>query len=338
MNVLKKNCLVFFNYASLMTLFLFCWGLFMPRKITGVVVGFIILLSVLVACKGQTEADSPVLIRVDGREVTLNQFKQSFSKSLPKGQKLSEEERQELERSFLVQVIDRELSLAQADRMGLRVDAAEHEKAIEETRKDYPAGTFESMLREQGTNLREWSHELKKDLLIEKVVQQSVYSRLKVTEEEINEYYQKNTKEFNRPDQVRARQIVVSTEEEGQKVLGLLRQGEPFAEIAGKYSMSPDAEQGGDLGFFAKGEMPPEFEKAVFNLAVGRLSDLVKSEYGYHVFLVEEKRKAAHLALDEVRSEIQEILLSEKKGKAYQKWLRELRSQANIEMDWSLLK
>ncbi len=222
--------------------------------------------------------------------------------------------------------------------MKLKVDTAEHEKAIEETRKDYPAGTFESMLRERGTNLREWSSELKKDLLIEKVVQQAVYAKLNVSETEISEYYQQNARQFDRPDQVRARQIVVSTEEEGQKVLGLLRQGEPFADIAKKYSMSPDAEQGGDLGFFAKGEMPPEFEKAVFNLAVGRLSDLVKSEYGYHVFLVEEKRKAAHLTLDEVRLDIREVLLSEKKGEAYQKWLRNLRSQANIEMDWSLLK
>jgi peptidyl-prolyl cis-trans isomerase C len=102
--------------------------------------------------------------------------------------------------------------------------------------------------------------------------------------------------------------------------------------------MSPDAKKGGDLGFFAKGEMPPEFEKAVFSLPVGRLSDLVKSEYGYHVFLVEEKRKAAQLTLEEVRADIRETLLSEKKEQAYQTWLRDLRSQANIEMDWSLLK
>jgi len=310
----------------------------MLKKNVLLIISFMLLFPLLGACKSETEAPSPVLLRVDGREVTLEQFRDSFGKSLPQGQKLSEEERRELERSFLVQVIDRELSLAQADRMGLKVDNAEHERAIEDTRKEYPAGTFESMLRERETNLKDWSNELRKDLLIEKVVQKSVYSRLEVTPEEVENYYQQNIKEFDRPDQVRARQIVVSSEEEGQKVLGLLRQGEPFAKIAAQYSMSPDADQGGDLGFFAKGEMPPEFEKAVFNLPVGRLSDLVQSEYGYHVFLVEEKRKAARLTLDEVRDEIRETLLSEKKEKAYQEWLRELRSQATIEMDWSLLK
>lgn len=310
----------------------------MPKRISTHVLLVSLCLLLCGACQMQNESESPVLLRVDGREVTLEQFKQRFRKSLPQGQKLSEEERKEMERSFLVQVIDRELSLAQADRMGLKVDPAEHEKAIEETRKEYPAGTFETMLRERGTSLREWSTELKEDLLMEKVVQQSVYSRLEVTEEEIANYYKENIGEFNRPDQVRARQIVVATEEEGQKVLGLLRQGESFATVAREYSLSPDKDDGGNLGFFARGEMPPEFENAVFNLAVGRLSDLVKSEYGYHVFLVEEKRKAAQLSLDEVRSEIRDKLLSTKKEKAYQDWLRELRSQANIEMDWSLLK
>ncbi len=310
----------------------------MPHRIVAIFVTVALCLTVAVACQSKTENDSPVLLRVDGREVTLEQFKQRFSKSLPPGQKLSEDERQELERSFLVQVIDRELSLAQADRMGLKIDPAEHERAIEETRRDYPEGTFETMLRERGTNLREWSAELKEDLLMEKVVQQLVYSRIEASEEEVSRYYEENTREFDRPDQVRARQIVVATEEEGEKVLGLLRQGEPFAAVARKFSLSPDADQGGDLGFFSKGEMPPEFEKAVLGLAVGQLSDLVKSEYGYHVFLVEEKRKAARLTLDDVREEIRETLLSAKKEKAYQDWLRELRSQATIEMDWSLLK
>lgn len=310
----------------------------MLQKHAGKIIGFALLTLLLGACQSQSEDPSPVLLRVDGREVTLEQFRQSFGKSLPPGQKLSEEERDELERSFLVQVIDRELALAQADRLAIKVHPDEHKRAIEEARKEYPAGTFETMLREQGTSLKEWSSELQKDLLMEKMVRQTVYSRLKVSEEEIGQYYNSNAKLFDRPNQVRARQLVVATEEEGQKVLGLLRQGEPFAAIAKKNSLSPDAEQGGDLGFFAKGEMPPEFEKAVFGLVVGRLSDLVKSEYGYHVFLVEEKRKAAHLTLEEVRTEIRETLLAEKQEQAYQEWLRELRGQATIEMDWALLK
>lgn len=309
-----------------------------PRYVGKIVVLLMMLVVFLPACKSQSKGDSPILLKVEGREVSLEQFRQRFSKSLPQGQKLSEEERKELEQSFLVQLIDQELTLAQADRMAITVSTDEHQQAIEEAKREYPAGTFENQLRERDTSLQEWSTALKRDLLIEKVVRQEVYANLAVSEEEIAAYYDENVKAFDRPAQVRARQIVVSTEEEGQKVLGLLRQGEEFAAVARQYSLSPDAAEGGDLGFFAKGEMPAEFEQTVFKLVVGRLSDLVKSEYGFHVFLVEEKREAAQLTIDEVRDEIRGTLLEAKKDEVYQQWLRDLRARATIEMDWSLLK
>ena len=72
--------------------------------------------------------------------------------------------------------------------------------------------------------------------------------------------------------------------------LRLLRQGEDFAKVAKEHSLSPDREQGGDLGFFAKGEMPPEFDAIVFKLAPGRISDLVQSDYGFHIFLVAHRK------------------------------------------------
>ena len=131
---------------------------------------------------------------------------------------------------------------------------------------------------------------------------------------------------------------VVADELEGQKVLDLLRQGEPFAEVAQEYSLSPDAEQGGDLGFFARGEMPPEFDAVVFDLPVNRLSDLVKSEYGYHIFLVEQKRKAARLTKKEAEAEIRQILEAQKKEEVYLGWLQEMRARAEISVDWAQLE
>ncbi len=136
---------------------------------------------------------------------------------------------------------------------------------------------------------------------------------------------------------MRARQIIVAGEEEGQRVLGLLRQGENFADVAQRYSLSPDAEKGGDLGFFARGEMPPQFEEVVFSLPPGRLSDLVKTDYGYHVFRVEEKRRAQRLTLEQVRERIRSRLLKDKEEKAYREWLLGLSGQATIEVDWTLL-
>lgn len=298
---------------------------------------FSLLLTLLPACSRQEEAGSPVLLRVDGREVTLEQFHKEFSGSQPPEQKLSEDERNEMERAFLAQMIDRELALSEADRLGIVITLPEIEAAITETRSEYPEGTFESALRERGTNLKEWSEGLRRNLLMEKIIAQTVYSKIFVSDEEIQTYFKENRAEYDRPDQVRARQLVVASEEEGKKVLGMLRQGDPFAEVARQFSMSPDAEKGGDLGFFGRGEMPAEFDAVVFKLTPGRLSDLIKSEYGYHVFLVEEKRKAHQLSLDEAREDILQHLTHVKQASGHHQWLQDLRIRASIEMNWELL-
>ena len=278
-----------------------------------------------------------MLIHVDGRSVTLEQFQNDFAATLPPGQDLSAEEKGELERAFLVQVIDRELALAEAENLVITVTPTEVEEALQEYRRDYPAGAFEEMLRERGVTLDSWQRELTQNLLMEKVVRQAAYSGVTVEEEEVAAHYQEHREDFDRPEQVRARQIVLSSEAEGERILGLLRQGEPFAEMARQHSLSPDGEQGGDLGFFARGEMPPEFDAVVFSLPVGRLSDLVKSEYGFHVFLVEERRKAMRLGLDSVKDEIRAEIRAKKEDQAYQEWLRKLRLQAMIEINWSLI-
>lgn len=289
------------------------------------------------ACRQKEEAAAPVLIHVDGRPVTVEQFKKDFAATLPPGQNLAPEEKEELERSFLVQVIDRELALAEAEHLGITVTPMEVEEALQEYRRDYPAGAFEEMLRERGITLESWQRELTQSLLMEKVVRQAAYSEVTVEEEEVAAHYQEHREDYDRPEQVRARQIVISSEAEGQRILGLLRQGEPFAEMARQHSLSPDGEQGGDLGFFARGEMPPEFDAVVFSLPVGRLSDLVKSEYGFHIFLVEERRKAMRLELKSVQDEIRAGLRAEKEERAYQEWLGKLRGQATIEVNWSLI-
>ncbi len=297
----------------------------------------VLILLPLVACKNRGEASSPVLVRVDGRAVTLDQFRREFALSLPPGQDLSAEEKSDLERSFLVQIIDRELTLAEAERLGVRVSPEEIAVAVQEYRAEYPDGSFDAALKERGISLEAWQTEVAQGLLVEKVMRQAVDPGLQIRESEIEEYFLEHRDEFDRPAQVRARQIVVAREEEGQRVLGQLRQGRPFAEVAKEVSLSPDADDGGDLGFFARGEMPPEFDAVVFNLAPGRLSDLIKSEYGYHIFLVEERREAQRLTLPQVHDEIRDRLLADRQEQAYQQWLQDLRGKATIEMNWSLL-
>lgn len=299
----------------------------------------LLLLCLLAACEGgaQDVVRAP-LIEINGQLINKAEFLAAFEKSLQKDQPLTGIEREELQRSFLVQLIDRELIHGEARRLGIAVTEADIEAALQSHRQDYPGAAFETMLQERGLTLEDWRDELRESLIMEKLLEEAVYSRVEVSEMEVAAYYEANRDQFDRPAQVRARQILVATEAEGQKALAQLRQGQPFAEVAREYSLSPDAEQGGDLGFFSRGEMPPEFDAVVFDLPVNRLSELVKSEYGYHIFLVEEKRQAAQLKQKEVIEEIRTLLEGQKKEEVYLEWLQELRSKAAISVDWTQLE
>jgi peptidyl-prolyl cis-trans isomerase C len=298
---------------------------------------FVLLVCLLFACRDHGEIPSSVLLRVNERITTLDQFQSDFARELAAEGNMSEAQTEELKRSFLAQKIDRELILCEADRAAIAIPQQVLEAAVAENQAEYPAGDFERMLKKQGLTMEKWRLWVQDNLRIEKVVRTLAYARVTVEEEEITEYFRNHRAEFDRPEQVRARQIALHGEEEGRRVLGLLRQGMPFAEAAQRFSQSPDSEQGGDLGFFSRGEMPVEFDQVVFRLPVGRISEVVKSEYGYHIFLVEERRNASRLTLPDVHQEIAARLREAKEEQAYQEWLQALREQAAIEVDWSLL-
>ncbi len=288
-------------------------------------------------CNPDPAPASKPIIRINDRQISKAEFDTAFARTVKSGQTFSASERQSLERAFLTQLIDRELTLAEARRRSLAVSPAELDAALEEHRRDYPAGGFEAMLKERGLTLEDWRTELTQNLLLDKLTDQVVGERGRIGEMEIDTYYSTHRSDFDRPEQVRARQIVVADQTEGERVLARLRKGEAFVEVAKSTSLSPEAAQGGDLGFFGRDEMPPEFE-AVFSLPAGKVSSLVKSDYGYHLFLVEEKRPAVRLSRQEAEREIRSILEAERRESTYQEWLQELRGKATVEVDWHQLE
>ncbi|HKI51900.1 MAG TPA: peptidylprolyl isomerase [Geothermobacteraceae bacterium] len=305
--------------------------------IRSLLVAVFLLPPLLGGCQEKTSNLPPVLFQVDGRVVTLEQFQKAFRNTLPSGKNLTSAEISDLQRAYLVQAIDRELILAEADRLGVTVSSAEIETALTDARRDYDPGEFDKRLKDRGMSLDEWRLELRDGLLIEKVVRLAAYPRAKVSDADVAAEFEQHRDDFERPEQVRARQILVDSVEEGERLLGLLRSGEPFAKVASQYSLSPDSEQGGDLGFFARGEMPAEFDDTVFSLPVGRISELVKSPYGVHIFLVEEKREAKRLSLEDAAAEIRAQLLRRAEETVYQQWLQELRARAVININMALL-
>ena len=296
-----------------------------------------LLLALLSACRQQSETASSVLVRVNERVISFDRFEDDFSRHLTARDIVAEETRLELKRSFLAQKINRELILSAADRAAIDLTVAQQEAVVAEHLKDYAADDFEAMLQERKLTEGIWRRQLLENRRIEEAISRLAYSEIVISKEAITAFYKQQRDEFDLPQQVRARQITLANEADGQQVLGQLRQGLDFVEAARRFSISPDAEQGGDLGFFGRGQMPAAFDAVVFELTIGRISELVKSEYGYHLFLVEERRSAQRLTLDQVQDEIEARLRADKEEQAYRDWLQSLRSQATIEVDWTLL-
>jgi peptidyl-prolyl cis-trans isomerase C len=149
-----------------------------------------------------------------------------------------------------------------------------------------------------------------------------------VTEEAVKKVYDETVKDIKPEQEVRARHILVETEDEAKKALARINAGEDFAAVAKEMSKDPGSgAEGGDLGFFLKEQMVPEFSDAAFKLDVGKVSEPVKSQYGWHIIKVEEKRERALPKLEEVRAQIEDYV----RKKAQEDAVKKLTDGAKIE-------
>jgi peptidyl-prolyl cis-trans isomerase C len=147
------------------------------------------------------------------------------------------------------------------------------------------------------------------------------------TDEAMKKVYEEAAKQITSEFEVRARHILVETEDEAKAVVEELKKGADFAELAKKKSKDPGASDGGDLGFFTKDQMVPEFSAIAFTLEPGKISDPVKSQFGWHVIKVEEKRNRQAPPIDQVKGQIETYVTR----KAQADYVAKLRETAKVE-------
>lgn len=136
--------------------------------------------------------------------------------------------------------------------------------------------------------------------------------QVKVSDEDVKAYYEQNKDRFKQAETVKARHILVKTEDEAKAVLAELEAGKDFGQLAAEKSTCPSKARGGDLGWFEKGRMVPEFDTAAFALKKGERSGVVQTQFGYHIILVEDRREAGQKSLADAKPEIEEQLKREK--------------------------
>lgn len=151
--------------------------------------------------------------------------------------------------------------------------------------------------------------------------------RPQVTDEEIKAAYDEEAAKLSQTERVRARHILVGSEKEAKDILARIEKGEKFEDLAKQYSLDGSKDYGGDLGYFTAPEMVPEFSKAAFALKVGELSPPVKTDFGWHIIRLDDRKMGAAQPLDQVKPALRSVLL----GKKLQQVIAQLRDSSTIE-------
>lgn len=231
-----------------------------------------------------------------------------------------------LRKSLLSRIVDNVILEMEADRLGVTVTPGELDVEVKTLLGEYDEPGLNQTLTRNQMKLDVWRKLLERNLRIKRLIENEVESKINVTDAEVREYYDKNAEDFKLPERLRVLQIMVKDEADAVNVRKKLMAKADFGTMAKERSQSPDAAQGGDLGFYSKGQLPPEFENAVFNLKEGDISDVVRSIYGLHIFKVVKKEKPRDMTFAEASEKILDILKTNKRDEEFAGWLAKVKS------------
>jgi len=260
-----------------------------------------------------TLASAQTLVTVNGQAITQEEVDNELMNATQgRFNQVPPEKRAEFRQQVLQQLIGKELIFDDAKKSGVL------------NSKEY---------KEEYKKLQE---RMEKELAIQ-VWQKKLLDSLKISDKELKDYYNKNKEEFNEKETVHARHILVKTEEEAKAIIAELKplSGEKlkskFIELAKEKSTGPSGPKGGDLGYFAQGQMVPAFNDKAFSMKEGSVTTApVKTQFGYHVIYLEDKKAAVLRKFDEVKSFIEQRLKMEEFKTAMKDKMDALQKKATI--------
>ncbi len=293
-------------------------------------------------------AAGELVATVNGKPITKAEYDlgvDRFGKQLAASGQDSEEAMKELKSRILDSLITREVLSQQAEKMGIKADDAEVNQQMDAMKAKYgTAENFNKAISAMNLTEPELKKQVATELALRKLVDQEVASKIVIGPNEAKEFYDKNPEFFKIPEMVRASHILVkvdpkATPEEKAKALEKIKDiqkrikgGADFAQVAKEVSDDPSKANGGDLDFFPRGRMVPAFEKVAFSLQMNQVSDIVETQFGYHLIKLTDKKPAGVMTLDEVKPRIEQHLKNEKVSQEFKKYIEGLKSAAKIQV------
>ncbi|MEW5806854.1 MAG: peptidylprolyl isomerase [Acidobacteriota bacterium] len=250
-----------------------------------------------------------------------------------------------LARAAIESAIKSELLYQQALKEGISVEDKDVEDYVNSVKMTFPnEENFKEFMKSSGCSESDFKQEAKKKLIIGKYEREKIAPQVRVSEKDAREYYDKNREHFKTKDLTRASFILIPYSEDtppekkaelrkkAEEALREAKSGKDFAGLAKKYSGAPNAQKGGDLGYFPRGVMVPNFEKIAFDLKIGEISDIFETQFGYNILKVTDRKEAGYMDFENIKMQIIDRLMQKGVLEAIAKKASELKSQAKIEI------
>jgi peptidyl-prolyl cis-trans isomerase C len=298
------------------------------------------------AATKQNEANNAAI--VNGKAIPMSDYQADIDRLHRQismtGRQPDAKEMQALAQRILDDLIARALLKQETLKKGIKVDDAEVNDQLDAVKKGTTPENFANSLKQMNLTEPQLKDYFASRHAIKKLLDNELGSKIVVTPQEVKAFYDGNPDIFKTPEMVRASHILVKVEEGAsgedkakalEKIKTIqkrLQSGEDFAKVAQEVSDCPSKDDGGDLNFFHKGQMVPAFEKAAFSLKPGETSDIVETEFGYHIIKLTDKKEPGTMTFDEVKPRIEQQLKNEKMSQEYHKYVEALKSKAKIEI------
>lgn len=299
-----------------------------------------------------------VAVTVNGVDITESevealieqQFKQISAKTAQLPPEFADQYKKQLRQPLLEKLIIEQLMEEKVKEAGIVIteeDAiANLKNQLSQQQPSLSLEDFQARIEAQGQSFDELKQQLRKGLGYQKLLETKLVGKITVTEDDAEKYYSENQKKFEMPEQVRASHILIKPDTsdpntdpneakaiakaKAEDLLKQIKEGADFAELAKAHSDCPSAAKGGDLDYFSRNKMVPPFEEAAFELEPGQVSDIVETQFGFHIIKVTDRREAGVTPFEQVKTRIINELIRKKQEELFKEYIQSLKDEADI--------
>lgn len=294
------------------------------------------LISAISACDPFAKTEGNVGLVVGSSHITTDKLK-SDMEFISAGMEIPVQQRDLIRKQLMEQCINRYLIIEYGKEHGIAISENELQNTLKDIRKEYTDAAFDEALIRGYVDLEQWKNRLREQLLVKKIIEKVTEGVTQPNYQDIKQYFEANQDEFKSPKMIEFRQIVTRTREEAKNLLNRLHNGERMSELAKKYSTAPEAENGGKVGWVAEDHLSESMGNVLFSMPQGKISPVVETPYGYHIFEVISVRPAGVKELPDVIEEIQSKLILQRREVFLKKWLQDLKNHFEVRINQNLI-